>query len=152
MSRSHLFRTVQPSPLSAGTIASVLVCEAGTQTALAATMYDNEVNGNMLSNPIAITNGVLDFYIDAPQDVALVVTYGSITRVIDYQSVLPPAGEILFAPPDGSVGQIITLDNNGNLGWATSSASTVVDNHNGSATVTGGTSVDNGNGSATFGP
>lgn len=95
MSRAHLYRTVQSLGGNLVTGASVQVCEAGTTTPIAQTMYTDENSQTVLGNPINASTGLVDLYLNQAQDVALVITYGSSTLTVDYQSVLPPANEVV---------------------------------------------------------
>jgi hypothetical protein len=94
MSRSHFYRTVQSLGGALVSGASVTVCEEGTTTPIAQTMYTTVAGADELSNPFLADGGVIDFYLDDAQDIALVITFGSSTLIVDYQPVLPPAEEI----------------------------------------------------------
>ncbi|MCC7372535.1 MAG: hypothetical protein IT306_29245 [Chloroflexi bacterium] len=63
---------------------SVTVYENGTTTPLAATIYAAPTGGTTLSNPLTgDANGVVEFYLEDPQDVSLLVTatgLGSVTK------------------------------------------------------------------------
>lgn len=97
MSRSHLYRTVQS--LGGGLISgvSVTVCDPGTTTPIVQLLYATQNGDPTLSNPFLADSGVIDFYLNNAQDVALVLTYGASTLIVDYQQVLPPADEIMTA-------------------------------------------------------
>jgi hypothetical protein len=73
MSRGHLRERLVSNttglPLANAT---VTVREVGTTDALAATMYDALSSGNVVANPITTgADGVVEFYLDTPQDVDL---------------------------------------------------------------------------------
>jgi hypothetical protein len=97
MSRSHFYRTIQSMGGSTISGASVTVCAAGTVIPIAGPLYADASSASTLSNPFIPTNGVIDFYLAAPQDICLQINYGSASLLVDYQPVLPQAHEIVIA-------------------------------------------------------
>lgn len=109
--RSHLYKTVQSigGALVAG--ASISVYEPGSLTPIAQTLYKTVSGTGTWSNPFLAVNGVVDFYLDSPQDVDLVIAYGSSTLTAERQPVIPSAAT-LFAS-----GAPITVTNGPSAGW-----------------------------------
>lgn len=97
MTRSHLYKTIQAIGGSLVIGGQVSVYEPGTTTLVAQILYTSRSGPQALSNPFLASDGVIDFYTDAPQDVDLKITYGSSEMLAQSQSVLPPAGTLFAA-------------------------------------------------------
>ncbi len=87
--------------------AIVTVCEGGTTTPIAATIYEQRSGGATLSNPLtAESDGSLEFFLDVADDVTLVVDgsgvgLGSVT--VDWEPVWPAAGDLFTIDSDQTI-------------------------------------------------
>lgn len=77
--RAHFYR---PATDGAGNLlpnVQVTLYEAQTTTLLPATVYSNDVaSPNVLSNPWVSSTGIVDFYLDVPQRVRIMLIQGSL--------------------------------------------------------------------------
>lgn len=81
--RAQLRNTVQDRRGNAQSLVTVHVYEPGTTNEISATMYENPTGLDVLSNPLTTDgNGEFAFFLDAPQQVDLVVVENTITRTI----------------------------------------------------------------------
>lgn len=110
MARAHCMAVAyDPITNTVLTSATVNVYNNGTVTPISATIYDK--SGNVLSNPLTsdATTGLIDFYLNVPQDVDLLIskasfasrTYSNVQVIDDpsnaMTSVLTTTGDMVYA-------------------------------------------------------
>src|SRR5258708_25430290 len=122
-----------PSPGAALLSATVNVHTPGTVTPIPATIFDK--NGGTLSNPLTsdATTGLIDFYLNVPQEVDLVIaktgyttrTYSNVPVLddasLDLSALLTTTGDIPYASsantparlPIGGTGTFLTVTGGG---------------------------------------
>lgn len=96
---AHLYRVIQDSARGGLVIgATVAVCNPGTATPISAPLFTDENCTLPVTNPFISSGGVVDIYLQAPQTVALVVTYGTKSITVDFLDVFPAAENVLSTP------------------------------------------------------
>lgn len=104
MARAHLTRAIVRKVSGTPADGSCQVYEPGTTTPIAQTLYQGDTGAPSYANPIAFTNGVIDFYLDVPQRVKLVITpTGGSAQTFDNVDVPSPASALDF----GELGDIM---------------------------------------------
>lgn len=107
MSRAHCRETIINRSGATRAGVQVTVCEAGTDTPIAQTMYAAVLGGGDLTNPLTTdANGQLSFFLDNEQYVNMHVDDVSVVEDIEYVPVLRPGlgGNTMTGTVDPSAG------------------------------------------------
>jgi hypothetical protein len=81
MARAHFYKPVQDAEGNLVTSVSVRVLDPGTDTEIAETLYQTDVDLGTYDNPFISVDGIIDFYLAAPKRVDVEVTAGSIVTL-----------------------------------------------------------------------
>lgn len=92
MPRAHFTKQVIRKVSGAPADGSVQVYLAGTNTVLDQTIYSADSGVGTRANPFDFTDGVVDFFLDRPARIKLVITpTGGVAQTHDYLDVPEPA-------------------------------------------------------------
>ncbi|MFD8654187.1 hypothetical protein [Streptomyces mirabilis] len=93
MSRAHIMRPIigENGDLLYG--ATVTVREAGLSVKLSQTMYAGPTGNDQLPNPYVAANGAIDFWVDEPQRVSVLVQKDQHSDILVYLDASPPPEE-----------------------------------------------------------
>lgn len=93
MARAHVMRPItgETGDLLYG--AQVTVREAGLSVKVAQQLYAGPTGGEQLTNPFVAANGVIDFWVDEPQRVSVLVQHESHSDILVYLDAAPPPEE-----------------------------------------------------------
>lgn len=99
--RAHLFRPVTDSEGNVVPNTTVTVYERGSTQKLQQPMFATPNGSGLLDNPFTTSSGIIDFYLAAPQDVAIglsVRAQGGVEQRIEDVGVLPPTDQLVRSP------------------------------------------------------
>lgn len=100
--RAHVNRVITDSHGEVQAVPlTVTVAQPGTSTAIADTLYSDNSGTTARSNPFTVANGIVDFYLDNPQQVDLIVSDGTTTTTYQQLAAVtanPPASSIVYDP------------------------------------------------------
>lgn len=92
--RAHLTKQVIRKVSGTPSDGTCEVYDAGTATHISGTIYSADTGAGARTNPFNFTGGVVDFFLDRPQRVKLVVTpTGGSAQTFDNEDVPAPASQ-----------------------------------------------------------
>lgn len=93
MARAHVMRPItgETGDLLYG--AQVTVREAGMSVKIAQPLYKGPTGNEQLTNPFVTANGVIDFWVDKPQRVSVLVQHEGHSDILVYLDAAPPPEE-----------------------------------------------------------
>lgn len=98
MARAHIYRSATDNQGNLLFNAQVTVYEDQFSVPLAQTMWmDGTTTTNSIpNNPYSLTNGIIDFWLDTPQRLCLLIQHPSVPDIVVYVDANPPAGQIVY--------------------------------------------------------
>jgi hypothetical protein len=95
VSRAHLFRPITDREGNLLYNASVTVREVNYSIPIGQPLYAGPTGDTALANPFTAANGVIDFWLDDPQRVSLLVEHETVNDILVYLDAPPPPEEIV---------------------------------------------------------
>lgn len=95
MSRAHLFRPLRDSEGNLKPTAVVSLFQRGTTTPIEQPIYSSPTGSTTLSNPFAATLGIIDVYLDEPEDIDIFFEVDGLESTISNVAVAPAAEEVV---------------------------------------------------------
>lgn len=97
MARAHLYRAAADNQGNLLFNATVTVYEADYSVPLAQTMWTDNDGTTAIDNPFICTTGIIDFWLDMPQRVCILIQQQSVPDIIVYADANPAADEVVYA-------------------------------------------------------
>lgn len=125
MARAHLFRPITDREGNLLYGATVTVSEADYAIPIGQTLYSGPTGSNTLDNPFTATNGVIDFWLDTPQRVSVLVQAEGEDDIQVYLDAPPPPEQIVSTDfpleivntPSGSGQVLLSTATAGQVQW-----------------------------------
>lgn len=95
MARAHLFRPITDREGNLLYGATVTVREVDYAIPIGQPMYAGSNGADMLDNPLTAVNGVIDFWLDIPQRVSLLIENDGMNDILVYLDAQPPPEQIV---------------------------------------------------------
>lgn len=95
MARAHLFRPITDRSGNLLYNASVTVREVNYSIPVGQPLYAGPAGDTVLPNPFIAVNGVIDFWLDEPQRVSLLIEHEQVDDILVYLDAPPPPEEIV---------------------------------------------------------
>jgi len=95
VARAHLFRPITDREGNLLYNAAVTVREVNYSVAIGQPLYAGPTGDDQLANPFTATNGVIDFWLDTPQRMSVLVEHESVDDILVYLDAPPPPEEIV---------------------------------------------------------
>lgn len=95
MARAHLFRPVTDREGNLLYNASVTVREVDYSIPVGQPLYSGPTGDTVLANPFTAVNGVIDFWLDEPQRMSILVEHETVDDILVYLDAPPPPEEIV---------------------------------------------------------
>lgn len=96
MARAHLIRSIADNQGNLLFNATVTVYEAEFAVPLAQTMFLDAENPDSFDNPFICLNGIIDFWLETPQRLCLLIQHPTIPDMVVYTDANPPADQIVY--------------------------------------------------------
>lgn len=95
MARAHLFRPITDREGNLLYNATVTVREVDYSIPIGQPLYADSTGEDVLENPLTATNGVIDFWLDVPQRMSILVQHDRVSDILVYLDAPPPPEEIV---------------------------------------------------------
>lgn len=95
MARAHLFRPITDREGNLLYNATVTVREVDYSIPVGQALYAAPTGDTVLANPFTAVNGVIDFWLDVPQRMSILVEHETVNDILVYLDAPPPPEEIV---------------------------------------------------------
>lgn len=97
MARAHLFRSIADNQGNLLFNATVTVYEADFAVPLGQTIFLDDTSADSFDNPFICLNGIVDFWLDTPQRLCLLIQQPTVPDMVVYADVNPAADQIVYS-------------------------------------------------------